>query len=253
MNRAGRHYLQFIDRLLLLSLLWLDPSQAGSPPRQAISVSGLYETRKVHDPNGIGKFYMGREIARVMGHEAAPWLERPDRIAQEKPDQLVEALRIKPGQVVADIGAGTGYLSRRIAAKVGLQGRVLAVDIQPEMLDQLVTRMSSLGISNVTSVLGTVMDPKLSPGSVDLVLMADVYHEFEYPREMMESLCRSLKPGGRVAFVEYRAEDPAVPIKAVHKMTEAQVRKEMSVLPLDWVETIKTLPWQHLIVFRKPG
>lgn len=209
-----------------------------------------YTHRKEHDPNGIGKFYMGREIAHVMGHQAADWLERSTRDEEEKTELMVESLKLKPGEVVADIGAGTGYFTRRLAQKVGPNGKVFAVDIQPEMLTLLTNKMRELGLTNVKAVLGTVSDPKLPPASVDTVLMVDVYHEFDYPCEMMHAMCKSLKPGGRVIFVEFRAEDPNVPIKEVHKMSEAQVRKEMSVQPLKWTETIGVLPRQHIIVFR---
>jgi len=210
-----------------------------------------YETRAEHDPNGIGKFYMGREIAHVMGHQGADWLERPEREEEEKPTVMVEALKLKPGDAVADIGAGTGYLSWRLAQKVGEKGVVYAVEIQQEMLDLLGAKMAGRKVTNVKPVLGTITDPKLPAGAVDLVIMVDVYHEFDHPYEMMQAICRSLKPGGRVVFVEYRGEDPTVPIKLVHKMTEAQVRKEAAVHPLEWVETIKTLPRQHIIIFRK--
>jgi ubiquinone/menaquinone biosynthesis C-methylase UbiE len=210
-----------------------------------------YELRQVHDRDGIGKFYLGREIAAVMGHQGADWLERPERQDEEHTDELIEQLKIQPGDVVADIGAGTGYISRRLAGKVGPRGKVLAVDIQPEMLELLTNKMAQLGISNVVPVLGTVSDPKLEPASVDLVLMVDVYHEFDYPYEMMSAICRALKPSGRVVFVEFRAEDPSVPIKPLHKMTVAQVKKEMAVLPLRWVSTIEVLPIQHIIVFAK--
>ena len=212
-----------------------------------------YEFRQVHDPNGIGKFYLGREIAHVMGHQAADWLERPEREAEEKPDLLLEALKLKPGDRVADIGAGTGYYSWRMANLVGDKGLVYAVDIQQEMLDLLAQKMAERKITNVKGVLGTITDPKLPAHSVDLVLMVDVYHEFDHPFEMTQAICQALKPGGRVVFVEFRAEDPKVPIKEVHKMSEAQVRKEMSAQPLEWVETVATLPWQHVIVFRKKG
>jgi ubiquinone/menaquinone biosynthesis C-methylase UbiE len=212
---------------------------------------GTYEVRKEHDPNGIGKFYMGREIAHVMGHQAADWLERSEREEEERTSALIESLKVKVGDVIADIGAGTGYHARRLAPKITPGGKVLAVDIQPEMLTLLSNKMAELAITNVVPVLGTITDPKLPPASVDLVLMVDVYHEFSHPYEMIQAICRGLKPGGRVAFVEFRAEDPTVPIKAVHKMSEAQVKKEMSVQPLEWVETINTLPWQHIIIFRK--
>jgi SAM-dependent methyltransferase len=209
-----------------------------------------YEFRKA-DPNGIGKFYMGREIAHVMGHQAADWLERPEREAEEHTESLIRALKLRPGDVVADIGVGTGYHARRIAPKVAPQGKVYGVDIQPEMLTLLSNKMAELNITNVVCVQGTIEDPKLPAASVDLVLMVDVYHEFSHPYEMIEAISRSLKPGGRVVFVEFRTEDPRVPIKAVHKMSEAQVKKEMTVHPLEWVETIGVLPWQHIIVFRK--
>jgi ubiquinone/menaquinone biosynthesis C-methylase UbiE len=233
---------------ICLSSLWVQASEAPTEPG---ATTGKYETRRLHDPDGTGKFYMGREIAQVMGHQGADWLERPERDAEEHTSEMVEQLPLKSGDVAADIGAGTGYLSERLASKVGAQGKVLAVDIQPEMLEILTNKMAKLGITNVFPVLGTITDPKLAPASVDLVLMVDVYHEFDFPYEMMSCICRSLKAKGRVVFVEFRAEDPQVPIKPVHKMTERQVRKEMSVLPLKWVETIEKLPRQHIIVFEK--
>ena len=210
-----------------------------------------YETRAAHDPNGIGKFYMGREIAHVMGHQAADWLERSEREKEERTSLLIEALKVRPGDVIADIGAGTGYHTRRLAPKVAPGGRIYAVDIQPEMLALLTNTMAQMKITNVVPVLGTIDNPKLPANSVDLALMVDVYHEFSHPYEMMEAISRSLKPGGRVVLVEFRAEDPDVPIKAVHKMSEAQAKKEMAAHPLEWVETINVLPWQHIIVFKK--
>jgi ubiquinone/menaquinone biosynthesis C-methylase UbiE len=186
-----------------------------------------------------------------MGHESADWLERPERDTEEHTEVLIEQLKLKPGEVVADIGAGTGYFSRRLARKVGAMGKVLAVDIQLEMLTLLTNRMAAIGITNVMAVLGTATDPKLPAASVDLVLMVDVYHEFDCPSEIMEAICRAVKAGGRVVFVEYRGEDPTVPIKPLHKMTERQVKREMSVLPVDWVQTIEVLPRQHIIIFRK--
>ncbi|HUL51387.1 MAG TPA: class I SAM-dependent methyltransferase, partial [Candidatus Nitrosotalea sp.] len=143
--------------------------------------------------------------------------------------------------------------SWRMAETIGPKGRVYAVDIQQEMLDLLDKKMADRKITNVKTVLGTITDPKLSPNSIDLALMVDVYHEFDHPFEMMAAISNALKPGGRVVFVEFRAEDPKVPIKAVHKMSEQQLRKEMAVQPLTWVETSEVLPWQHIIVFRKQG
>ena len=231
----------------LAALLLFGVLQDGVPPPPG------YETRAVHDPNGIGKFYLGREIAHVMGHPAAAWLERPEREQEEEPTKLVEALELKPGMVVADVGVGTGYFAFRMSPKVGEAGRVLGVDIQPEMLEKLKAKAAALGVKNVEGVLGGEQDPKLPAGKVDLVLMVDVYHEFSHPYEMMTAIRASLKPGGRVALVEYRKEDPAVPIKEVHKMTEAQARKEMAAVGLDWVKTVGTLPRQHILIFVKKG
>jgi ubiquinone/menaquinone biosynthesis C-methylase UbiE len=228
--------------LLLLSAL----GQAAGPPARR------YEYRREHDPDGIGKFYMGREIAQVMGHQAAGWLERPERVKEEEPAKLLKALGLKPGMVVADVGAGSGYHTFPTARLVGPRGKVLAVDIQKEMLDIIRWRMRKYGVANVEPVRGTEKDPKLPAGGVDLVLMVDVYHEFSYPYEMTRAVVEALKPGGRVVFVEFRLEDPKVPIKLVHKMTRKQVLKEMSVHPrLRHAKTLDTLPWQHIIIFEK--
>jgi ubiquinone/menaquinone biosynthesis C-methylase UbiE len=239
----------FFQILAFLSLPLLSGAGQGiQPPKSA---SDPYEYHEQHSRDGIGKFYHGREIAHVMGHQAADWLERPTREEEEKTELLVDSLRVTPGDVVADIGAGTGYFTRRLSKKTGDKGSILAVDIQPEMLDLLTNEMAKLSITNVKPILGTISDPKLPPSSVDVVLMVDVYHEFSHPFEMIEAICKSLKPAGRIVFVEFRGEDPAVPIKPLHKMTEAQVRKEMAAQPLQWVETIEVLPRQHIIVFRK--
>lgn len=238
---------------VLLAVFFMSVGRAGAAdlPRRTVEATNRYELRAEHDPDGIGKFYEGREIAQVMGHEGADWLERPERDAEEQPDLLMRRLNLEPGMVIADIGAGTGYFTRRLARKVGTTGKVMAVDIQPEMLEWLTNQMAQAGISNVTPVLGLTTTPRLPESSVDLALMVDVYHEFDFPFEMMRGICDSLKPGGRVVFVEYRAEDAAVPIKPLHKMTEAQVKREMSALPLQWVETVRALPRQHIIVFQK--
>jgi protein-L-isoaspartate O-methyltransferase len=236
---------------LLLLLALLSPNAIPAQPSNSAPAQS-YEFRQNHSPDGIGKFYCGREIAHVMGHQAADWLERPERESEENPALLMKALNLKPGEAVADIGAGTGYYSRRLAQSVGPRGTVYAVEIQQEMLDILTNKMAALNIHNVKPVLGDITDPKLAPGSVDVILMVDVYHEFDHPREMVEAMVRALKPAGRMVFVEFRGEDPKVPIKPLHKMTEAQVRKEMAAFPLKWVETSEVLPIQHIIIFQKP-
>jgi len=201
-------------------------------------------------PDGIGKFYQGREIAAVMGFEGAPWLERPSRASEERPDLLVEELHLQPGMTVADIGAGSGYLSRRLAPLVA-PGRVFAVDVQPQMVALLRELSQKPEFKNLVPIQGATDDVKLPPASIDLAVLVDVYHELAYPYEVMRSLIRALKPGGRVVLVEYRGEDPAVPIKLLHKMSEAQIRREMSVLALTWERTSARPPMQHIVVFRK--
>jgi ubiquinone/menaquinone biosynthesis C-methylase UbiE len=209
-----------------------------------------YEACPAPSRDGIGKCYMGREIAQVMGHQGAEWLERPEREQEERPSVLIRNLPLRPGANVADIGAATGYFAFRIAALVP-QGKVYAVDIQPEMLQIMERRKRENGVRNVQPVLGTIDDPRLPADSVDLVLMVDVYHEFSQPREMMQAVARALRAGGRVALVEYRAEDPDVPIKMLHKMTQAQAIREMAAAGLRHVETRDVLPWQHLMFFEK--
>jgi ubiquinone/menaquinone biosynthesis C-methylase UbiE len=234
--------------LILSILLFLSACQGVGHQAQQ---PAYYETRTRHDPDGIGKFYMGREIAHVMGYQGAEWLERPERIKEEQPDKVVEQMNLKPTDAVADVGAGTGYFSFRFAARVR-QGKVFAVDLQPQMLSIIEQRKQQLKTENVVAVQGTETDVKLPAASVDVVFFADVYHEFSYPREMMESILRALKPGGRVIQIEYRGEDPDVPIKRVHKMTVEQCRKEMAAVGLVWKETKDFLPQQHFIVFEKP-
>jgi ubiquinone/menaquinone biosynthesis C-methylase UbiE len=195
---------------------------------------------------------MGREIAHVMGHQAADWLERPQREDEERTDLLIAALKFRDGEVVADIGCGSGFISRKIAGKIGKTGVIYGVEIQQEMLDLLAKRMAQFKIDTVKPVLGTTTDPKLPPASCDTMILVDVYHEFDFPHEMVHHMIAGLKTGGRLVFVEYRKEDPAVPIKEIHKMSEAQVKKEMTAHPqLEYAETIGALPRQHIIVFRK--
>ena len=235
-------------RIAAVLIALISPAFADDPPKPPMP---LYETREEHDRNGIGKFFLGREIAHVMGHQAADWLERPEREEEEKTDVMIEALKFREGEVVADIGCGSGYISRRISKKIGAKGVVYGVDIQQEMLDLLAKRMAMFRIENVKPVMGDVTDPKLPPESCDTMIMVDVYHEFDQPYEMIGNMVKALKQGGRIVFVEFRKEDANVPIKEVHKMSVEQVKKEMALHPLEYVETIAVLPMQHIIVFRK--
>lgn len=236
----------------MIAALWLVLSAFVSLPaaiaRESVAMPLYREGRGSAD--GIGKFYQGREIAAVMGFEGAPWLERPSRVSEERPDLLVEELHLQPGMTVADIGAGSGYLSRRMAPIVG-RGRIFAVDLQPQMVALLTELSQKPEFKNVVPIQGDTEDVKLPAASIDLAVLVDVYHELAYPYEVMQSLILALKPGGRVVLVEYRGEDPDVPIKALHKMSEAQIRREMSVLPLTWERTSERLPMQHMVVFRK--
>lgn len=217
--------------------------------------SKRYTFEAKHDPNGIGKFYMGREIAHVMGFAGALWLERDTREEEERLTLLVRSLKLKDADVVADIGAGSGVISFLMAEQVLPTGKIMAVDVQDEMLARLKDRATALGLDNVIPVKGTQKAPGLKDESIDVALMVDVYHEFEFPFEMMQAISKAMKPGGRVVLVEYRMEDPTVPIKLVHKMSQAQARKEVEQpsLNLKWTETIAVLPRQHILVFTKQG
>jgi precorrin-6B methylase 2 len=210
-----------------------------------------YETREQHDPNGINNWYLGREIAHVMGPGGIPWLNRPERESEENPTKCIEALELRGGEVIADLGAGSGYYSFRLAAKVGEKGKILAVEIQDEMIAELKKRIAKDKIANVETIKCTEKDPMLPEGAVDLVIMVDVYHELAFPYEVMTAIRKALKPDGRVVLVEYRKEDPKVPIKEVHKMSEEQIKKEMAVVGLSHAKTVGTLPWQHIAIFSK--
>jgi len=236
---------------LFLCVLVVSPIRAEEPKSKG-DKNSRYEFKANHDPNGIGKFYMGREIAHVMGHLGASWLERPEREKEEQPDKLLKALKIDPGMVVADIGAGSGYYTFRMAPLAGEKGKIYAVDIQKEMLDIIKKKMKKDMVTNVEPVLGKEVDPKLPDAGVDMILLVDVYHEFAKPYEMTQKLVKALKPGGRLIFVEFRKEDAKVPILEVHKMSERQVIKEMDEFKeMKHLETNASLPWQHVIVFKK--
>ncbi len=239
--------IELIRSLTLIALVWnLTACQTS-----VLQVSTEYQT-VAPSPNGIGRVYLGREIAQTMGHQGAGWLDRPSRVLQERPQAAIAALDLHPTDVVADIGTGTGYFARRIASLLP-QGKVLAVDIQPEMLAMLQAELEANGIKNIEPILGQIDRPNLPPNSVDLALMVDAYHEFAYPHEVMEDVVEALHPGGRVVLAEYKAENPMIMIKRLHKMSVAQVRREMAAVGLEWVKTDDSLPEQHLLFFQKPA
>ncbi len=247
-NRLNLRHLTLAMGQFLLICCLVSPGWAQKMPDQ--KMPDRYLTAPP-SRDGIGKSYMGREIAGVMGWQGAAWLERDERQQEERGDLLLRELGLKPGMAVADIGAGTGYYARRMAPLVGSGGVVYATDVQPEMMKMLEDGAKKAGLTNIKPVLGSLKSVNLPNASIDLAIMVDVYHELEFPFEVIDSLVRALKPGGRIAYVEYRLEDPRVPIKTLHKMSEAQVRKEAALHALVWERTANTLPWQHVVIFRK--
>lgn len=213
----------------------------------AISSTYIY---KNGDPNGIGKWYMGREIAHVMGYQGIDWLERSDREEEENTATLIENMNIQAEDRIADIGAGSGYHVFKMAPQASL-GNIYAVDIQDEMLAAIASRKALDGVQNITTVKGTTTSVNLPKYSIDKVLMVDVYHEFDFPIEMITSIKSALTDNGKIYLIEYRGEDTSVPIKKVHKMTEAQAVKEMQAAGFTLKENISNLPWQHCMVFVK--
>jgi len=195
--------------------------------------------------------YKGREIAATMGYQGAGWLIREERAREENSPKLLEALQIKPGQVICDLGCGNGYYSLDMARLVGEQGRILGVDIQPEMLHLLELRAKRAKLENIEPIQGTLIDPKLPEAALDLVLLVDVYHEFSHPEHMLQGIRRSLKPTGRMVLVEFREEDPTVPIKPLHKMSRKQILKEIEPNGFRLVEAYEELPWQHVLFFAR--
>ena len=231
-------------RVFCLMLLSSPACFSADPP------SGVYRWGKP-DRDGIGKYYMGRQISHVMGHLGASWLEREDREREERTDLVITNLPLEDNSVVADIGAGTGYFSFPVARRVP-EGRVIAVDIQEEMLNIIEMRKKQAGIGNIETVLGSTTDPNLPAETVDLAFIVDAYHEFSHPFEMSQAIFAALKPGGRLVLIEYRGENASVPIKRLHKMTQQQVRKEMQALGFRWEGTRDFLPQQHFMTFTKP-
>lgn len=205
---------------------------------------------KEGDFNGIGKWYMGREIAYVMGYQGIGWLERSEREKEENVSKLIKNMRIKSNDVIADIGAGSGYHTFRMAS-LAPNGLVYAVDIQTEMLMAIENKKTFSEISNVETILGTEKSVQLPKNSVDKILLVDVYHEFSFPLEMIFSMKNALKSNGELFLIEYRAEDPLVPIKRIHKMSQKQAVKEMEAAGFKLRKNIENLPWQHCMVFVK--
>jgi ubiquinone/menaquinone biosynthesis C-methylase UbiE len=208
-------------------------------------------TVKPGDPNGINKWYMGRQIAQVMSHYGIDWLERKEREMEENTSRLLKNLAVQPGQVLADIGAGSGYHSTLLSKMAG-NGKVYAVDVELEMIAYLNDRIKLEGYKNIIPVLSTEQKVSLPANSIDLMLLVDVYHEFSFPYEMTLSMLEALKPGGKLVLVEFRAEDPNVPIKTIHKMGELQAVKEFKAAGFSFEKNIGNLPWQHCLIFRKP-
>ena len=192
----------------------------------------------------------GRIFAPVMGVAGAGWLERAEREEEEAPSRAIDALDLEPGMVIADIGAGSGYYASRMARKVGPGGRVYATDIQPGMIAILERRIKDEGLANVTTVLGRMDDPSLPERSIDLAIMVDVYHELQQPQVFLQRLKAAFKPGGRLVLLEFRKEDPKIPILEVHKMSVAEVRTELEAEGYALDRVIDILPWQHIITLR---
>ena len=205
-------------------------------------------TFKKEDPNGIGKWYMGREIAHVMGFQGMTWLERPEREKEENTSVLLKNMQIQPTDVIADIGAGSGYHVFKMA-KMATEGEIYAVDIQDEMLEAIRQKKEKENLSNITTIKGSAKSVNLPENTVDKVLMVDVYHEFDFPVEMLGSIKKALHPDGKIYLIEYRGEDADVPIKRIHKMTESQAVKEMKAAGFKLERNIDNLPWQHCMVF----
>lgn len=216
---------------------------------KSLSESELY-TYKKGNPNGIGKWFMGREIAHVMGYQGMGWLNRPEREKEENVSLLIENMDIKPNDIIADIGAGSGYHVFKMAPLV-TNGLVYAVDIQPEMLAEIKRQKKNKSLDNIELILGGEKSPNLPENKIDKILMVDVYHEFSFPYEMLDAMKSALKKDGKIYLIEYRGENPSIPIKTIHKMTEKQAVKEFESAGFKLVKNIDNLPWQHCMIFQK--
>ncbi len=249
-EKKGRAWIGWVCAALLALGAGVAGCTSAIPGQTDSQGSAQAEPRR---PLQIGKLVKKRQIAPVMNVAHADWLTRPDRDEQEQPDRVVAALSIPRGATVVDLGAGVGYFTWRLAKQVGPEGRVIAVDIQQGMLDLLSENLTSRGITNVDMVLGAADNPHLPTGAVDLVLIVDVYHELSEPEKTMEHVRRSLKPGGRVVIIEYRKEDPSIPIQPLHKMSVEEVRAEVEPIGFKLVELMEFLPTQHIFVFQDAG
>ena len=232
-----------------LTLLLIGPglplaSTAVAQP-QAVQIDAAVDQTVVIPP--AQTHHMGREIAQTMHFTGAPWLVRESRQREEDCRTMLQALGVKPGQTVCDMGCGNGFYTLQLARLVGARGRVYAVDIQPEMLQMLARNAAEARLANIRPVLGTPIDPRLPAGAIDMMLCVDVYHEFSHPEAMLAKIKESLAPDGQLVLVEFRGEDPAVPIKPLHKMTKAQVRAELEPAGFEMVREFDRLPWQHLL------
>lgn len=238
--------------LRIVALFWCLTILCSCEAQQNRSTASQEEIYTFTTPSkdGTGKYYLGREIARVMGHLAADWLERPEREREEGVSMAIRNMKLKPSDHIADIGAGSGYYTFRLAGLVP-DGKVFAVDLQPQMLEIIRQKVRREKVGNIELVQGQETSPNLTENSVDLALMVDVYHELSHPREMLQQLVRALKPGGKFILLEYRMEDPKVPIKRLHKMSVDQAVKEMKAVGLRLQENKTNLPWQHFMVFVK--
>ncbi len=236
------------SRLLILIVIFLNLLPQVSAQETKETNSSKPGSKEKSPPRGLTT-YMGRRIALPMSYHGIPWLNRPERVDEEKPNEMLEQLKLKNGMTVCDMGSGDGYYTFKMAKLVGPDGKVIAVDIQPEMLQALSRNMEETEIRNIDTILGDLWDPKLEENSLDLVLMVDVYHEFSHPVHMLAAIRKALKPDGLIALVEFRAEDPTVPIRPEHKMTKAQAIKEYKANGFKLVREYDKLPQQHLMFF----
>lgn len=236
--------------LIVGAAVWAYGSIAAAQEKGEANQSTADKSRRVSEPRGLIN-YLGRRIASPMGYQHMDWLSRPERIQEENPQEMLDQLKLKDGMVVCDLGSGDGYHTLQMAPKVGPSGKVVAVDIQPQMLQELSRRMAANKIENIDTILGDLWDPKLQPESIDLVLMVDVYHEFSHPVQMLSAIRKALKPTGRIALVEFRAEDPTVLIRPEHKMSKVQILKEYKDNGFRVASEYDKLPWQHLMFMEK--